>query len=198
MAEEQNQRQPRASSPPPGQPSGGNRPMTRGQRQRHQKSVFQYIAIMFGAAFILLLFSYMMERRQYEQIQAQNQEQIDDLRQTVSSVRSLQGLYDENEALKAQVAELEGELEQASQELEQVPDTISRQERLFEMTCQALDYFWQIDEAYVRGRTALCKELIQALEEKGLAEFLPTDSATGNDRFSPYDRYMEIREKMIR
>lgn len=39
--------------------------------------VFQYIAILFAAAFVLLLFTYIMDRRQYELIQDQNQAQID-------------------------------------------------------------------------------------------------------------------------
>lgn len=198
MAEEHRERRPQTSPPPTEQGAAGSRPVTRGQQRRQQRSVFQYITIMFAAAFVLLLFTYMMERRQYELIQEQNREQIDDLQQTVSSVQSLQGLYDENEALKERVTQLEEELEMTNSQLDQFAGAITEQRHILEMTCRALDYFWQIDEAYVRDRTTLCRDLIRELEDNQLAKFLPRDSATDNDRFSPYDRYMEIREKVIK
>ena len=56
-----------------------------------------------------------------------------------------------------------------------------------------MDWFWQIDEAYVRGRYALCRSLIKSLDDAGLTESLPRVSITENDRFSPYDRLGEIR-----
>ena len=58
----------------------------------------------------------------------------------------------------------------------------------------AMDWFWQIDEAYAKGRYALCRSLITSLDEAGLTEYLPKASITENDRFSPYDRLAEIRE----
>ena len=61
-----------------------------------------------------------------------------------------------------------------------------------------MQWFWQINEASVRGRTKLCRELIASLEEAGLQDYLPKENSTGTDRFSPYDRYMEIRGKVIK
>ena len=61
-----------------------------------------------------------------------------------------------------------------------------------ESTAQAMDWFWQINEAFVRGRTTAALELIQSLNNAGLVEFLPRESITNNGRFSPYERYMEI------
>ena len=46
-----------------------------------------------------------MERRQNDLLQQQSQEEIDNLQQeSVNAVQSLQNLYDQNEALKQQVA----------------------------------------------------------------------------------------------
>ena len=59
-----------------------------------------------------------------------------------------------------------------------------------------MDWFWQIDEAYVRGRWSLCRQLIESLNEAGLVQWLPTESTTDNERFSPYDRYQEIYEAL--
>ncbi len=195
MAEER----PQVPSPDPAPaPEKGRdpRPMTHGQQRRRQRSVFQYVAILFGAAFLLLLVTFLMERRQYEQIQEENQEQIDDLRQSVSAVQSLEELYSENAALREQVDELETQLEQSQEQagnLAQANEALSLQ---LERTGQAMDWFWQIDEAYVRGRYSLCRDLMENLEEAGLAVYLPRESITDNGRYSPYDRYQEIRDAL--
>ena len=127
--------------------------------------MFQYIAILFAAAFVLLLFTYIMDRRQYELIQDQNQAQIDDLLESASAVQRLDALYEENAALKNQIEELESQLEEANNQLDVLPDIISNQEHVLSETWRALDRFWQIDEAYVRGRYSLCRELIQEMED---------------------------------
>ena len=170
------------------------------QQRKRRRSVFRYIGVLFMAAFILLLYTFMMERRQ-------SQQQIDDLKQSASAVQTLQGLMEENAALKAQVQNLEKEVElqkETAQELELLydglTDSYSNLENVHTWTTEAMDYFWQINEAYVRGKTTLCKQLITAMESASgqLVENLPKENTTGTDRFSPYDRYMEIRGKVIK
>ena len=195
MAEER----PQVPSPDPAPaPEKGRdpRPMTHGQQRRRQRSVFQYVAILFGAAFLLLLVTFLMERRQYEQIQEENQAQIDDLRQSVSAVQSLEELYSENAALREQVDELETQLEQSQEQAGNLAQTNEALSLQLERTGQAMDWFWQIDEAYVRGRYSLCRDLMENLEEAGLAVYLPRESITDNGRYSPYDRYQEIRDAL--
>ena len=195
MAEER----PQVPSPDPAPaPEKGRdpRPMTHGQQRRRQRSVFQYVAILFGAAFLLLLVTFLMERRQYEQIQEENQEQIDDLRQSVSAVQSLEELYSENAALREQVDELETQLEQSQEQAGNLAQTNEALSLQLERTGQAMDWFWQIDEAYVLGRYSLCRELIQEIQDAGLVDYLPKESITDNGRFSPSGRYQEIYEAL--
>ena len=164
----------------------------RSQQRRNQRSVFQYIAVLFAAAFVLLLFTFMMERRQNDLLLQENEEQIDNLQQSVSAVQSLQNLYAENDELKQQVADLEAqiaELEAAGVEKDEALSALSDQ---LTKTKAAMDWFWQLDEAFVRGRYNLCRELIQALQTDQLIIYLPEESITDNGRFSPYDRYREI------
>ena len=142
-----------------------------------------------------------MDRRQYELIQDQNQAQINDLLQSATAVQSLQNLNDENAALKDQVEDLQERLDQAEQRLEDLTGQVSELEESLSKTSQAMDWFWQINEAYVRGRYSLCRELIQTIEtgENGqtpLKDYLPKESTTDNGRFSPYDRYQEIYEAL--
>ena len=175
------------------------------QQRRRRNSVFQYIAVMFMAAFALLLITFMMERRQ-------SQQQIDDLKQSASAFQTLNGLREENETLKAQSAQLEqqrAEEKAARADLEarwnELAEEKSGLEETYDWTVMAMDLFWQIDEAYVRGRTKLCRELIAQMESAEtepaaglLQDYLPTENTTGTDRFSPYDRYMEIRGQVIK
>ena len=182
---------PEAPAPESGPPQ---RRSSRSQQKRRQRSVFQYITILFAAAFVLLLFTFIMERRQNELLQQENQEQIDNLQQSVTAVQSLDNLYKENEALRERVDELEQQLQTAAQDLQSEKTTLLQQLEGKEKALQAMDWFWQIDEAYVKGRYSLCRSLIQNLQSAGLVEYLPKESTTENDRFSPYDRYQEIYE----
>lgn len=196
MAEERSGAQP----PEEGRGQQG-RTASRGQQSRRQRSVFQYVAILFAAALVLLFYTYMMEQRQFEQLQRENQENIDDLRQSVSAVQTLQGMTEENKLLKEQNQELEARLQALEERLdtaEQDREALQTRLQSAGLTVQAMDWFWQIDEAYVRGRYAQCRELIQDLEDAQLADWLPTESITDNGRFSPADRYLEIREKVMR
>ncbi len=155
-----------------------------------KNAVLFYLVILFAAAFLLLLLSYFMQQRT-------NQERVDHLEQTSNSaVQTLDNMLKENEELKLRNAELEEQLEEANRQLDGLPDTISHLELEREQLIQAMDLFWQIDEAYVRGRYALCLSLVEQMEDTTqgtpLKDALPTESTTDNGRFSPADRYQEI------
>lgn len=164
------------------------------QQRKRRRSVFRYIGVLFMAAFILLLYTFMMERRQ-------SQQQIDDLKQSNSAAQTLQGLISENGQLKEQVAQLEAQAKGLADQLAAAraeTSSVQEQAQAEEKAVQAMHWFWQINEASVRGKTKLCRELITAMEEAKLQDYLPKENITGNDRFSPYDRYMEIRNKVIK
>lgn len=170
------------------------------QQRKRQRSVVFYIGILFAAAFLLLAMSFAMERRQ-------NAEDMDDLNQSltglkdsVSAMQSVQKLYEENTALLERVAELEEDLARAEEQRNYLADKVESQEAekgVLQNSVQALDWFWQINEAYVRGRYTTARNLIAQLEESGLVENLPRVSITENGRFSPYDRYQEIYEALF-
>ena len=152
--------------------------------KHRQKSVFQYITILFAAAFVLLLYTFMMERRQNDILQQQSNDKLNQLQQqSVSAVQSLDNLYK---------AQLEQEKLKLDQDLAAAQDTNQWQQR----SAEAMDWFWQVDEAYVRGKYTLCRTLMRHLEDTGdgdpLKNYLPQESATKNGRFSPYHRYEEI------
>lgn len=186
---------PSLRQPPASQPAGRRV----SQQRSRQRSVVFYIAILFLAAFVLLLLSFMMERRQ-------NAESLDDLNQSltglkdsVSAMQSVQQLYEQNADLLKQVEQLEEQaaaLEQKQKDLEKDIDSLTQEKEALEKQTQAMDWFWQINEAYVRGRRTTARGLIQQLKDAGLESFLPAESITDNGRFSPADRYQEIYDAL--
>ena len=154
-------------------------------RARRRTPVMGYLVILFAVAFLLLLLAYFQQQRS-------NTEATDALKQSVSAVQSIQLLMEENESLKSQVEQLEQELSDAQELAERSEAYAAGQEA----AVKAMDYFWQIDEAYVRQRYSLCRQLIQELKESGCEGALPSTKATENDRFSPRARYDEIYQAL--
>ncbi|MGN1004440.1 MAG: hypothetical protein ACI4O5_06325 [Oscillospiraceae bacterium] len=156
-----------------------------------QRSVLVYLVILFAAAFILLLMSFFMQKRS-------NEETIDGLKQSVSAIQSAQEVYEENASLKEQLEELEDQIQAQQNEIEGLKrekTLLQKEKEDLERSTQALDWFWQINEAYVRGRHALARQLIEQMGTE-LPQYLPTESITNNERFSPYDRYQEIYDAL--
>lgn len=176
------------SNPQPPKPRGG------------QRSVIHYITILFAAAFALLLMTYVMERRQNEQVIDGLTQSVSGLRESLSTMQSAQQIYEENIALLEKVDQLEDRITSLEQ------DQIALQRELVQAQAaenrgsnqvQAMDWFWQIDQAYVRGRWNTARRLIQSLEEANLVPYLPHESATGEDSPSPSDRYQEIYDALF-
>ena len=164
------------------------------QQRRRRNSVFQYIAVLFMAAFVLLLFTFMMERRQ-------SQQQIDDLKKSASTVQTLQGLIAENEQLKDQSEALQDQIDALQDQLskgKQERTGLTSQLEESEKANQAMAWFWEINDASVRGQLKSCREMIAAMEEAGLVDYLPKENTTGTGHLSPADRYQDIRSPGIK
>ena len=155
-------------------------------------SVMSYMAILFLAAFILLLLAYFMQHRSSEAA-------IDGLKDSVSAIQNAQEVYEENADLREQVYALEKQIDALEDDisgLERSNSLLQSEKENLSLAAQAMDWFWQINEAYVRGRTTMARGLIESMTSAGLVEYLPRESVTNNERFSPYDRFQEIREAL--
>ena len=130
-----------------GEPASDRRRGSPGQvrrQQRHsRRSVFQYLAILFAAAFLLLLLAYVMQQRV-----ERAQDQIDDLQASSdSALQTLENIIAERDQLKEENEALSGELQQAWQDVQQAQGQIEEQERAL----QAMDWFWRIQRQFSRG-----------------------------------------------
>ena len=158
------------------------------EKPTKRNPVLFYLLLLFAAAFLLLLMSFLMQRRA-------NQEAINNLQETSNSAsQSLQNTIAQNEELTKQVEDLQSavsENQQTIRDQEGQLEALEQENEDLTKSAEALDWFWQINEAYVRGRYTQARSLIEEMGQE-LPEYLPKESVTNNDRFSPYDRYQEI------
>jgi len=169
------------------------------QQRNRQRSVVFYIFILFSAAFILLGMSLMMEQRQNAENMDDLNQSISGLKDSVSAMQSVQALYEENAALLERINELElsnSQLIDEKADLTRDVNALNQKISVLEKQSQAMDWFWQIDEAYVLGRWNTARELVTQLEDAALRPYLPQESITDNGRFSPRDRLAEICEAL--
>lgn len=156
-------------------------------KEKRQKSVFKYITILFAAAFVLMFLTFMMERRQNQQVVDSLNESVSGLRESLSNAQTAQDIYEENMQMIQQINDLEAENKRLTEE----NNTLSTEQQQNVQAVEAMGWFWQIDEAYVLGKYSLCRSLIDQMGSE-LAAVLPTEAVTDNGRFSPADRYQEI------
>ena len=125
---------------------------------RHTPSVILYLMILFAAAFLLLLMSFLMQNRS-------NQEAMDHLEATSNSaMESLENRLKENEELKAQAAELEEENQALSTQIQE-GDTQARQEQeSLTGILQALADLNTLRSLYNQGRYSDARDFLAGLD----------------------------------
>ena len=149
-----------------------------------RRSVFAYLAILFGTAFLLLLFAYLMQQRDSQEITAN----LSQLRESMGSIQSIDQLVEENrqlreekEALEAETAQLQEEQGKLNEQLDQLHDQwyeaashVSIQEKVLASWLS----FWQLETDFLAEDYEACAEFFRSLpadnvpypEEQGVQE----------------------------
>lgn len=159
----------------PAAPSGGG----------GNKPVVVYIMVLFIAAFLLMALSFFMHQRSNTEVMGEIQ----------SSVSAMQELQNSQET----IAQLQKELKAAQETaavFQEANETARNQasllEHQLERTQEAMDWFWQLNEAYIREDTARCLEILETMnsnQESPMSECLPEGSAAAA-------RFQEIQEAL--
>lgn len=155
------------------------------QPPRKPLSVMSYLAILFAAAFLLMLLSYFMQQRKSEEV-------ISGLKNSVSAMQSIEELQTTNETLKTQVDDQQSEitrLESQNTQLEEETAALQNTEAYLEKQLNAMDWFWRIQREYSRGRAAAAGELVAAFQASGLPGYLPTTNPADPEGLSPAKQY---------
>ena len=152
------------------------------ERER-MKKVYTYVAILFTVAFLLILWTFLMNQRSINEIKDGN--------------TALQSTLEENDTLEMRVKELEAQLAAAEDDKDALSEAVeSKSEQL-----RALDWLIEIENDCRAKELDEAKENIRAFEKAGAAEDLPTEalrtSITGDDAPSPAARYKAIVEDLF-
>lgn len=164
------------------------------ERSQHKKQgrVFTYLAILFAAAFLLLLMAYFMQQRAAE-------EAINGLTESVSSIYSLQTLIDTNKDLEAENQRLAQENEDLANELARLKQDHAQEQDASAKALEAMDYFRRIQMFYYAGSYRSARIVMEALEEAGLEDCLPTVTYyqnSDNSVLSPAEEYQRIHDAL--
>ena len=157
-------------------------------RPKKKSNVVSYLAILFAAAFLLLLLSYFMQHRS-------NEETISDLTNSMNNLQSLGNLVDQNKALLEKNQQLQEQLDKLTEEkntLEMENSQLDDQLSGNTDTLSAMDWLWRIQRVYSRGAKADAKNLIASFEATGLPASLPQVSPSKVEGPAPADQYAAI------
>ncbi len=163
---------------------GEEKPTTERERM---KKVYTYVAVLFSVAFLLILWTFLMNQRSSQAIR-------DEIK---SGNHALQSTLEENDSLEARVDELETQLAAAEEDSKALNETVSLQSDQL----RALDWLLEIENAYNTGDLDAAKDNIRSFEETGTVEFLPKEplrtGITGDDAPSPAVRYQSIVDELF-
>ena len=173
---------------------GEEKPTTERERM---KKVYTYVAILFTVAFLLILWTFLMNQRSINEIKDGN--------------TALQSTLQQNDSLEAHIAELEEQLATAEEDKKALDETVGVQSNQL----RALDWLLEIENAYNTGDLDAAKDNIRSFEETGTVEFLldadgehfyfmemntriqVEHGVTGDDAPSPAARYQSIVDKLF-
>lgn len=157
------------------------------------KPVVVYIMILFIAAFLLMALSFLMHQRS-------NTEVAGKLQSSVSALQEMQNLQEQVRQLQEELEESQAAADAFQDASETARNQASALEEKLSRTVTAMNWFCQLNEAYILEEPETCRTILEKLEENReapLYESLPKESdGIEGSQTAPYDRYLEIRSAM--
>lgn len=147
---------------------------------KDKKPVVVYIMILFIAAFLLMAWSFASHQRS-------NTEALGRLQSSVGVMQEVQELQNQVIALQKELAEAKEAADVFQDANETSRNQASHLERLLEQTQEAMEWFWQLNEAHLSGDPDTCRTILAAMErntESPLSGYLTELAAK---------RYQEIK-----
>lgn len=148
-----------------------------------KKPVVVYIMILFIAAFLLMAWSFASHQRS-------NTEVLGRLQSSVSAIQEVQELQDQVIALQKELAEAKETADIFQEANETSRNQASNMEEILRRTREAMEWFWQLDEAYLKDNAEICRTILTEMEknkEAPMKDYLTELSA---------ERYEEIKAAM--
>lgn len=152
--------------------------------------VFGYLAILFAAAFFMLLMAYLMQQRN-------NEVAMGSLRDSITSIESLNEVLDENRALRSELEALQQQLDTLQQDYDSLQEeytAVSQQEALAQAQAELRDSLTVAEYLYSAGDAQGAAERLASLSPDALAAI-----STESDSGAPSDaqRYDTLKTQLL-
>lgn len=125
---------------------------------KEKKPVVLYIMILFIAAFLLMAWSFASHQRS-------NTEALGRLQTSVGVMQEVQELQDRVIALQKELAEAKEAAGVFQDANETSRNQASHMEWMLEQTREAMEWFWQLNEAHLKGDPDTCRTILAAMEQ---------------------------------
>ncbi len=147
---------------------------------RGKKPVVVYIMVLFIAAFLLMAWSFASHQRS-------NTEAIGQLQSSVGAMQEVQELQDQVIALQKELAEVKEAAGAFQDANETARNQASHMEVLLERTQEAMEWFWQLNEAFLSEDFQRCETILAEMEANAASPM--------TDYLTPLaaERYQEIK-----
>lgn len=131
-----------------------------------RRSVFVYLAVLFGTAFLLLLFAYLMQQRDSS-----------DLRAFMGSIQSIDELTEENRKLREEKDTLQARLDELEKQIGELEEKLAESDELSAERFAAIKGAYQIIDAFDSLTTL--RQLYADGDIEGAKELLDSVKAFG-------------------
>jgi len=139
------------------------------------RSVFAYLAVLFGVAFLLLLFAYLMQQRDSAEIMGN----LSDLRTSMGSIQSIDQLTEENRTLREEKDGLQSRLDELEKQLEELEGNLAASEDLAAKRYTRLEEAQLVIDAF--SSLADLRQLYEGDDLEGAKALLDSVEEDGSD-----------------
>lgn len=168
---------------PEGAPDASRETPSPAQGKNKRSSFFVYLAVLFGAAFLMLLLAYFVQRRN-------NETAYSDLQNTMNLSREelmeeIRGLEEEKTALEEEAAKLQEERDDLEKQLDELREQHAELADDFSDQYKKVEgwlNFWELEERFLSRDYEGCASFLQALANSGSLNLPDSDSALARMR----------------
>lgn len=141
-----------------------------------KKPVVVYIMILFIAAFLLMAWSFASHQRS-------NTEAFGKLQSSMGAMQEVQELQDQVIALQKELAEVKEAAGAFQDANETARNQAAHLEEILMRTQEAMEWFWQLNEAYLKEDLETCRTILAKMEEPSESPLIDCLTALAAERY---------------
>lgn len=163
------------------------------KKKRRGASVFTYLAVLFAAAFLMLLMAYFVQQRNNDAMRLDMQEVLPTIEMAQRLQEENQRLEKENTFLQYQSKDQQRQIDHQQEELERIRAQLEDSETENHM----LTASWYVEVLFQNGYYENCADLLRQYHHLALKPFSHSIDLYPHGTFIPLRELMNIEEKLV-